>query len=245
MNHVESHVKIFFTTNYGQFKFLKGNRDINEAKVKKIIRIIKEGVDILKYAPIIVNDKMEIIDGQHRFVVSKMLKRNVSYVIAPEADISTAPSINSNSSNWTTKDYLNSYVDMAKENYIAIAKFVKDYPGVSISTAATMFHTGYSEGQEAMTAFKEGILTNTHEENTCLIFDELKKLKPYTNNPYARRLVRVVGMLLKNGKYNHELMIEKLKLSGRRIENVNSPKELLMEMESIINFKARKRILIH
>lgn len=116
INHIECSTKIYYTTNYGAFNFLKGNRDINEAKVSKIKEAIKAGIDVLRYAPIIVNEQMEIIDGQHRYAVSRELKTNVYYVIHSSADLSIVPSINSNSTRWRTADFLNSYLDLKNPN---------------------------------------------------------------------------------------------------------------------------------
>ena len=52
------------TRNYGQFRFMKGNRDVSSLHLERLIASMRE-----KYVPtpIIVNKDNEIIDGQHRF----------------------------------------------------------------------------------------------------------------------------------------------------------------------------------
>lgn len=245
LEHTESNTRIYFTTDYGRFKFLKGNRDINEAKVKKIKQDIESGIDFLKYAPIIVNDKMEIIDGQHRYAVSMALKTNVYYVINQTADLEVVPAINSKSTKWRTVDFLNSYVDLKRPVYCALNDFVKIYKGIGIPTAAKMFHTGTVNEHGAMEAFQEGRLTAEHMEYAHDIATLLSDFQPYTVNAFSRGMFAAMITLNGNGKYNHEFMLKKLQESGRRIENLESTKSIIQDMESIINHKSKHRIIIH
>jgi hypothetical protein len=244
IKHIEASVNIYFTREYGQFKWLKGNCELNEAKIKKIINSIKNGVNILKYAPIIVNKNMEIIDGQHRFMVSKQLKENVWYVIQDEADLSIVPAINSNSSNWSKMDYLNSYCDMGKQPYLLVRDLLDYYPGLNVSAASTMIHAGTMHNQEAKELFKDGLITSDHYDFTLQILNLLVDFKPFTQNPFSSRFVMVMCSLYNNGKYDHGHMIAKLQESKRMIEHVNTPKNIITEMESIYNHKMKSRLFI-
>lgn len=55
---------VYRTNNYDQFKRLVGNREVNPKRVKTI----KKSVEEIGYIPnpIIVNENMEVIDGQGR-----------------------------------------------------------------------------------------------------------------------------------------------------------------------------------
>ncbi len=84
MEHVESSQRIFFSKEYANFKMMNGNRELNEKKINKIIDEIKSGNDMLKYYPIQVKDnngRLDILDGQHRFYISRKLKRPVFYIL--------------------------------------------------------------------------------------------------------------------------------------------------------------------
>lgn len=69
---------IYETNEYGLFKNLSGNRFVDHSG--KIAESMKERGLLL--APIIVNEKKEIIDGQNRFEACKKLNLPVYYVIA-------------------------------------------------------------------------------------------------------------------------------------------------------------------
>ena len=53
------------TNKYDLFKRIESNREVNPAHLKKIEKSISEK-NFLHLYPIIVNERMEIIDGQHR-----------------------------------------------------------------------------------------------------------------------------------------------------------------------------------
>jgi hypothetical protein len=245
LKHVEAATKIYFTTDYGRFKFMKGNRDLIERKINKIVDAIEQGVDILKYAPIIVNKDMEIVDGQHRFAVSKQLRTNVYYVIKEDAELSIVPTINSNSTKWKTADFLASYVDLGKIAYKALQAFVESFPGMSIQTGAKMLHAGTVVAPKVMEAFRDGLLTTEHLDDAYDYAQMLKDFTPYIDNPYGERMFRVASLLKDNGKYDHDLMLKKLEASGKRIDEVSSPKTIINQMELIINHHSQKRIIIH
>lgn len=64
MQHVESSVKIYFTSDYARFRMINGNRPLNEKKIKKIIKDIEEGTNILPYAPVICFDKGDVLTAK-------------------------------------------------------------------------------------------------------------------------------------------------------------------------------------
>ena len=69
---------VFSTTKYDMFSFLDANRKLNVRNYSKLINSMKE--EQLKI-PIIVNEKFQIIDGQHRFTAEKELGLPVYYMV--------------------------------------------------------------------------------------------------------------------------------------------------------------------
>ena len=63
--------KITVTNEYNQFRFVKGNRPLNDLHLSRLRRSMKENFLPI---PIIVNERMEIVDGQHRFTICKELR---------------------------------------------------------------------------------------------------------------------------------------------------------------------------
>lgn len=245
IKHVESTVKVYFSRDYGQFKFMRGNRDLSESKIKKIMKSINEdGVDVLKYCPVLVDQDMQILDGQHRFTVSKQLGRPVFYIMTDKIDIRGVARINSNSSNWKTLDFLNSFCDQGKLPYLKVRELCEEY-GCRPNVPAALIHNGsMADSGSIAQVFKDGELQIRHYDHAKKILDLCSSFKSYCDNPFTRSIVSAVDQIHDNGMYDHNLMLSQLKNSGQRLPNVPDKKTMLQHMETIINWHKSKRIVI-
>ena len=117
--------KIQSTFNYGQFQFIEGNRDIDhEDRIEKSIR--KSG---LLVQPILVNQQMQIIEGQNRYMACRNLGLPVYYVIQNDIGLEEVKSLNSASKNWTNRNYIHSFAAGDKVvDYIYLEQLMKAYP---------------------------------------------------------------------------------------------------------------------
>lgn len=95
---------IYETNNYGIFKIKEENRQIDTNKVSTLIKQLRE--DKRQLQPIIVNDKYEIYDGQHRYAALKELGWNIRYFIDSELTTDNIISMNTSQNKWQTPDYL-------------------------------------------------------------------------------------------------------------------------------------------
>lgn len=68
-NILEKDLKTYITRDYSVFKYLSGNRDINLHNVNNIVKNVLENG--LLPTIVIVNENMEVIDGQHRIEAFK------------------------------------------------------------------------------------------------------------------------------------------------------------------------------
>ena len=70
---------VYSTTDYDSFAKLEGNRDVLQSRKN----IIKESIEERGWIrnPVVVNEKMQIIDGQGRFEALKELGMPIEYVI--------------------------------------------------------------------------------------------------------------------------------------------------------------------
>ena len=87
MKHVPSSIIINFSTDYSKFRMINGNRMLNNSKINRIIEQIKSGNNMLRYYPIQVQengDRLDILDGQHRFYICRKLQCPVHYILVNE-----------------------------------------------------------------------------------------------------------------------------------------------------------------
>lgn len=120
------------TNNYYMFKRLEGNRFVDPKKVNKL----KKSIDEVGYIsnPIIVNEKMEVIDGQHRLEALKQLGKPVEYIVQKNLDIKEVLFMNINQEKWTMLDYIKSYAELGNESYQRLLDLIELYPLYNLNT---------------------------------------------------------------------------------------------------------------
>ena len=123
------------TTNYDLFSFMQENRPINNGLVNRIIQSIKD-IGYIESRPIIVNDSLVIIDGQHRFHACKKLNLPIFYEIS-DADMNKAMiALNMNQMIWRIEEYIGSWAKSGIDCYVYLYEFEKKHKiGVSNSVA--------------------------------------------------------------------------------------------------------------
>ena len=115
-------MNIVETTNYEQFKFLQANRILDESKIKKLQREISlHGLKV----PIMVNEKHQIIDGQHRLMACKKLKTPLKYFVAPGTTVEDAAYANQAGSNWKTLDWIHYYAAQGYKDYQDLESWIE------------------------------------------------------------------------------------------------------------------------
>lgn len=148
-NFVDTNHKIYQTTDYDTLNIKEDNRNIDYRKVISLIESFKtQGVLMV---PSIVNENLEIIDGQNRWTALKKLQETEGitgpfyFIIQPQYKSKEMIVINTNSTNWGKKDYLKHYIANDNKNYIIYDQFTKDFSWLTTATAESIF-TGRIDG---------------------------------------------------------------------------------------------------
>lgn len=108
---------IHVTYDYDMFSHLLGNRPVTNKRAAKIANSIMNRGYIP--VPIVVNEKLEIIDGQGRTEALKMLDAGLPlyYVIIPGLGIDDCIAMNVTGTKWSTLDYIHGYADTGNQDY--------------------------------------------------------------------------------------------------------------------------------
>lgn len=118
--------EIHVTTDYSMFSLLDANRDVaHKRKIMDSIRKIG-----LVPAPIICNEKMEVIDGQGRLCACKEFDLPVYYIIVPGLGIEHCVGMNIGQTNWSILDYIKSYAAQGNQNYCRLLRLMERHPAL-------------------------------------------------------------------------------------------------------------------
>lgn len=150
---------VYTTRDYSIFKRLVGNRDIPESRISKIIDSIQKIGWV--HNPIVVNENMEIIDGQGRFTALQRLKMPVEYIIAPGAGTKECIYMNMNMTNWKLPDFVKSYAEQGNENYQRLLNLMKEHVNGNLDIISTAV---YRVSRAKHVDIKQGILQLTQEQ---------------------------------------------------------------------------------
>ena len=135
-NRIKTTGNTYQTEDYSIFKRLDGNRSVKALRVSKIRKSIENAGYI--FNPIVVNEKYEVIDGQGRLEVLKMLELPVDFVISEGAGIEECIALNASSTIWCMKDYIESFCELGFEDYIRFNELLQEYPELKLNTVGTI-----------------------------------------------------------------------------------------------------------
>ncbi|MBY6838680.1 hypothetical protein [Clostridium botulinum] len=243
MNKDKIETVIYSTMDYDKFKFIKSNRSINRSNVENL----KESM-IKKALPksVTVNEKYEIIDGQHSFTARKELGLPIVYQIMEGAGEDEMITLNVNKANWKPIDYLNYFCDNEYNNYIEFKK-IKDKYKITISDLLTIFDTLSNNkiGENARgRLFKEGKLDMSNKNEVILFLNDLQLFSSF-DDYISTYFIRAFLRLYSSDFYDSSFMKRRCELSEAEIKsNTKGYTDKQCEFLSLIYTDSRKGIYI-
>lgn len=238
-------------TNYDEFKYLGGNRDINHAK--KLLESITENG--FYNVPILVNENMEIIDGQGRFEALKTLGLPVRYVVEEGASLEACRVLNMKQTNWSSIDYVKSYKESGNENYARLNTLVEKYKGSFTLVQIAKFCVGespcvYTSNSHSICKdIENGIFELTEEqyENTILLLDYLKSFKGFIRNSKAQGrtsyLYEVLRVCFESPEIDNNRMLKRYEgYASSYLKGIATMDDALHQTGLIYNMNSRKKV---
>lgn len=174
--------KVYTTKDYSIFRRLIGNRDIPESRISKIVSSIQEIGWVRN--PIVVNEKMEVIDGQGRLTALQRLGLPVEYIIAEGAGSKECIHMNMNMVNWKLPDFIKSYAEQGNSNYQRLLTLMEKYASGNLDIiSAAVYRLSKSKHRD----IKAGTLQLTEEQYQAAI-PRLEYIKPLLDNIDKKKL---------------------------------------------------------
>ena len=227
------------TNDYTKFRHLNGNRDVG-IRAEKIKKKIKEVGYIL--CPIVVNEKMEVIDGQGRLKALSDLGLPVDYVIAKGTGLQECIAMNLGQTNWTVTDFINSYAEQGNANYINLKKVIgstKLKTSVVIGIARQVFVTG----GETLKPVMQGSLKFDDVTETIKIIQKVEKFNDILKGKGGNinHSFLALAFLFRNHIADDVKLYNKcLKYEGT-LRGTLSTIDALQLFEDIYNFRSREK----
>lgn len=231
--------KVYSTTFYERFKFVRANRPIVQNKLDKMIAAIKRK-NFLPYFPIVVSPKFEVLEGQHRAKAAEYLKLPIYYMISNEMGVEDVQHVNEVQDAWKTSDHLNYQCERGNADYLTLRSFLEKWPYIPIRVAINLTMSRSGNANDAVTAvFKRGEYTCTSlefaEEVAAATFDFSKWFKRYNQQAF----IFAISRCLRNPNYDHKRMMQKMEYLSTRLVRCSRMEEYLEKLEEIYNHKVQ------
>ncbi len=226
------------TTDYKKFKFLIDNRQTARGHINKLKDAINRNPEIMKVQPILVNEKFEIIDGQHRFTAVSELGLPISYTQIYGLDITTARDMNVMQRRWGIEDYAFSYAKAGNVNYKAFNKYSRENPG--ISKTIIMVVLGGRESESMGHDFRNGkFVIKRDQDDAEWVFEQLNKIRELTNGeiPISKPFVSALLQCLDNEEFDYDEFMRNLRQKPEMFHRTAVVRDALRMIEDIYNYR--------
>lgn len=231
----ERYGEILSTTEYGLFHKLLGNRKIDEHHVMRLMDSMSQKQLIV---PIIVNENLEIIDGQHRFEACRRLGLPIFYIGIEGYRLEECHILNANNRTYSIRDFLEGYAQLGYDEYKKVKEFSTKYPFLSLHLCQIYLTGGVRKDKQS--DFKSGNFKISDYSLACLwaerTFDfQQYSLKFFTNRNFNTALLR----FYRHPKYDHKRMLQKIAYASGMLKHQPKEKLFVENLCELYNFKAR------
>lgn len=226
------------SNNYKLFKRLKGNRKINTAHVNRLIVIYTNNPAQALYTPILINEKFEIVDGQHRFEAWKEIGVPVTYLMQIGLTLQDAIALNSGHKAWTPTDFANSYVEQGNEHYQTYLDFKHTY---GLNHDILLKFLSLERNLRSYT-FADGKFIAVDPDKSMALCEQLLSFKAYYKRWNYRAFAYGFYYLWSHPDYDHDIMLKKLEGATSKLQDRTSPEQYADILSDIYNTGNKNRI---
>jgi len=231
---------------FSKFKLLERNRDTGKSHVNKLIGSMQEPRGQVE--PITINEKWEVVNGQHRLEAAK--EGNLDHVIvimSYGATIEDVIIMNTTQKKWNFWDFLKCHSHESAPNsveYQKIKNFLKDYP---ISHKAALWMLSGNNHDYGMEDFEAGTLKVLHLEEAQKQGDLLRKVNGYKTVDvsiwkFCHAFVKIQNARTASGtKMSMATLMKNLKKYGGKFFNTGGNQDYYLdEMKECYNSRLPK-----
>lgn len=195
--------EVYKTDDLDMFKFTKFNRNI--LFTDEMLKQAKEGF----ISPIIVNEYMVVIDGQHRLEHAKKAGVPIEYIVKPGLTEHDIVRMNTTQRPWSLLNFIESYANQGSEQYVALLNLInKKYAGTSVVISVGRNSTGSSKGLTDLV--KSGNFKFVNFEQTLNFLKYYERFRKETNTPKKTKVALAIYALYRLKSFDEDRLIRKV-----------------------------------
>lgn len=245
--------EVYKTSDLSIFKLIDGNRVPNLQHVKRLSESIR--VNGMKCNPILVNEQMQVIDGQHRLMACKNTNSFVYYIIVDGYSLNEVHTLNLNQKNWTKKDFMEGYANMGVEPYIKLKSFIEKNDDFSFNDCVILCSNTSSNNADVshkykiqnpslskIEVFTEGTWAGKDFNIAQDWANKIRMISTYYNGYNRSVFVGTICGLFLNEKFDFNEFMHKLRLQPTALVDCANRDQYRTLIEDIYNWRSRTKI---
>ncbi|MEI5993742.1 ParB N-terminal domain-containing protein [Candidatus Enterococcus mansonii] len=228
---------IYITSEYDQFKLIKGNRKIRVNR-KLENSILEKGI----LTPLAVNSLLEILDGQHRFNIAKKYGIPVPYYVTISKNMDDIIELNNTAHNWNVQDFINKYVEDGRLSYIQLNELIHRFKKVSVGDLISAARGNLSKSTKDIDVVKEGNFDFVNRIEFETVLSEFDNFIYKTDiKPVSGTFIAFFNMFTIK-KFDLDSFIEKVNEQDikTKIIGIRNGEQLLKRFVKAYNFKLKE-----
>lgn len=223
-------LKIYKSTDYDQFIFLDDNRGVLRGHVASLA---EEG-NTTAVEPITVNERFEVIDGQHRVTACRENGWPVYFKMREGLTISDARKMNILHRTWTADDFARSYAAGGNTHYRKFLELREDYGFTHTITLYTVYG-GDKKGLSKQ--FRTGEFKIEDEAATRARLDKLGEMVEVMNVKPSEHFFTAYLAIMKVNGFDHRRMVRKTQAAGDQVlRRFGSMPDYFRALEEVYNY---------
>jgi succinate dehydrogenase flavin-adding protein (antitoxin of CptAB toxin-antitoxin module) len=209
---------IFETMDYDQFRFIPGNRKLDQSHLDNMVEARKAGERINHLVTAITHaNRYWIADGQHYFESSRLVGQRFQYRIIDvpiEHAIDVVLKMNCRQKSWKSIDYRDLWIAREYENYIKLKVYQESRKLNNVDL--TIILLGKDQSSRSMKIFREGGYKMGDEKLADKRIDLIHDFSKLLAFAWDRDFVRAVCQLSVMTNYKHDRMLTRLRRTAMK-----------------------------
>lgn len=238
---------VYETNDYSVFKELEHNRDVKLSRVKKLVASFSEK-EILN--PIVVNENMEIVDGQGRYEALKTLGRPIKFIVSYGANIEDCRRMNAYNTNWGMMDFVKSFARSGNLNYANLLECQQECR-LSFNTilwvcqiSSHIYHNSKTPEEWTTNTIASGKLVFTEENKKqaklfSIMAQEIIDALTLKTKAGLDSFYRGITIVFRTDGYDHQRMVKNAKKCRSSFYVMSALEDMLTEFSRVYNTSAR------
>lgn len=239
-------MKVQKTKDYSQFKTVIGNRKLKKRYINRLARSIDKK-NLLPAVPILVNERKEVVDGQHRLAAAEMLGLDIYYTVVDGTNIEDVIELNNSQRRWSIYEYLDLHCQLKNPEYLKLREFMNRHK--LNAQPAILMASSLSSSPAATESFRKGGFIFDNEGEGDLMMSVITQLQAFapsftikSDDTFVRALRRVRQAEIAEDAVDDDLLerlVHNYKSTGTVILPSTKTPGYLRQFEDVINHGIR------